>query len=213
MRQDAGRVKPRPGGSRPPPHCLPRPRPEPVLRLDDHLRPRLHLGVARRLAQQALFLGAERPQQLQERQARLVRTNARIAGLVQFIADGDRSAAVVSGLHDLEAQAKAEKTAIADLELRAEQPIRLPTPEEIVELAFDLQARLAQDPEAGREWLRRILKGEKLVLEPQPDGVYVARGELLPLILLRAQTETAAWLPKRRFAVAGARFELATFGL
>jgi site-specific DNA recombinase len=177
-------------------------------------------GITRarkRLAERLGELGRQRTAELQERQARLARTEARIQGLLGFIADKDEQSEYAwATIRDLEAQAKTEKAAIADIERQAEVPVRLPTPDEIVELAFDLEARLAQDPAAGREWLRRILKGEKLVLEPQPDGVYIARGELLPLILLVPQKGTgASGSPRRRYpaGVAGARFELATFGL
>ena len=50
-----------------------------------------------------------------ERRERLARTEGRIAGLIQFIAEGDRSDYVRVALRDLEAQAKMEKAAIADL--------------------------------------------------------------------------------------------------
>ena len=98
---------------------------------------------------------------------------------------------MVTALHDLEAQAQQEQAAIEEIKQQAQLPIRLPTPTEIEELAFDLDHRLANDPAAGREWLRRILKDEKLLLEPHPDGVYLAKGELLPLMLM-AQKETGA---------------------
>jgi hypothetical protein len=93
-------------------------------------------------------------------------------------------------IRDLEAQAKAEKAAIAELERQVELPVRLPTPDEIAEATFDLEQQLGEDPIVGREWLRRIIKGERLVLQPQPDGVYLARGELLPLMLLKAKKGT-----------------------
>jgi hypothetical protein len=37
---------------------------------------------------------------------------------------------------------------------------------------------------AARELLRRLFKDGRVVLEPQPDGVYLARTEVLPLLLL-----------------------------
>jgi hypothetical protein len=38
----------------------------------------------------------------------------------------------------------------------------------------------------AREELRRLLRDGRIVLEPQPDHVYLARTELLPLMLLAA---------------------------
>lgn len=136
--------------------------------------------IAERLGELARGMNAE----VQERSKRLARTEARIAGLVQFIADGERSESIVSGLHDLEAQAKAERATIAAIEERAATPIRLPSPAEVEQLVCDLEARIAQDPLRAREELRRLLKDGRIVLEPQPDRVYLARTSLLPLVLL-----------------------------
>jgi hypothetical protein len=47
----------------------------------------------------------------------------------------------VSTLHDLETYARSEKAALAQLEAEIAKPIRLPTPDEVAELATDLQAR------------------------------------------------------------------------
>jgi hypothetical protein len=47
-------------------------------------------------------------------------------------------------------------------------------------LVLDIEGRIAQDPIAGREHLRRLLKDGRIVLEPQADGVYLARTEALP---------------------------------
>ena len=48
----------------------------------------------------------------------------------------------------------------------------------------DLDARFAQDPEAGREQLRRWLKGGSIRIGPAKDGSIVAEGELLPLVVI-----------------------------
>src|SRR5439155_8821410 len=125
-----------------------------------------------------------RSAELDERAKRLQRTEARIGGLIQFISDGDQSPYVRTTLLDLEAQAKAEKAAIAAIQREATQPIHLPSPGELEALALDVSARVAQDPLAGREVLKRLLKDGRIVLEPQPDGVYLARTAVLPLVLL-----------------------------
>lgn len=155
----------------------------------DGLRERLLSpeGVARarrRVAERFAELSRQANAELDERRKRLDRTQVRIAGLVNFIADGDRSEAVVSALHDLEAQAKAEKAAIAEVRERAAAPIHLPSPDEIATLAFDLGQRLTQDPVRGREELRRLLKDGKILLDPQPGRYFIARADLLPALLL-----------------------------
>lgn len=120
---------------------------------------------------------------LREHEERLGRTEARIKGLVGFLADGDRSAYVVEALRDLEAQALTEKQAIASLHAQAEEPIPLPSPDELLERVFDLDARLAEDALRGREALRQLFHAGELRLVPQDNGVYLARAELLPLAL------------------------------
>jgi DNA invertase Pin-like site-specific DNA recombinase len=126
----------------------------------------------------------ERNAVLTEHRQRLARTEARIAGLIQFVSEGDHSAYVRSTLLDLEAQAKTEKGEIAAIERDAASVIHLPSPEELEQLAHDIEARIAQDPLAGREILRRLLKDGRIVLEPQLDRVYLARCEAFPAMLL-----------------------------
>jgi hypothetical protein len=51
-------------------------------------------------------------------------------------------------------------------------------------MVYELESRNRQDVLAARELLRRILKNGRIVLDPQPDRVYLARTEVLPLLLL-----------------------------
>jgi hypothetical protein len=81
---------------------------------------------------------------------------------VQFISEGDQSSYVRSTLVDLEAQARTEKHAIADLEREAGEPIHLPSPAELERLARDLDARLSEDPLRARE----ILLGKGVYKQP-----------------------------------------------
>jgi site-specific DNA recombinase len=153
--------------------------------LRDNLLSQEGIAYARkRIAEKLGDLGRTRNAEVQERRDRLGRTEKRIAGLVHFIANGDDSAYVRSTLLDLEAQAAAEKAAIAEILKETAEPIRLPSPADLERLVFDLDARIAQDPLKGRELLRRVFKDGRVVLEPQPDRVYLARTEVLPLVLL-----------------------------
>jgi hypothetical protein len=157
-------------------------------------------GIARarkRLAEALGELSRTKTAELRQRKERLVRTEGRMRTLLEFIADkAEQSDYAWTTVRDLEEQAKAEKAAIAALEGQQILPIRLPTPEQVLELAFDLERRAARDPVGCREWLRRVLKNEKLVLEPTTERIYIARGELLPFMLL-AETEKE----KRRLGV------------
>lgn len=122
---------------------------------------------------------------LAARRERLARTCQRIDRLTDIIADGERSEALLQKLHDLEAQARDERVKVAALDKQAREPARLPSVEQVMARVFDLEARLTQDPLRGREELRNYFRGGGLRLQPQPDGSWIARGEMLPL---------AAWL-------------------
>ncbi len=128
-----------------------------------------------------------------EHEERLARTEARIHGLVAFIADGNRSDYVAQQLRDLEAHAAVEKQAITELRERAAKPISLPSPDEVIARVFALETHLMGDVLRGREALRALFSDGKIRLVPQPDGVYLARAELLPLaLLLTPDVETPA---------------------
>ena len=51
-------------------------------------------------------------------------------------------------------------------------------------IVFELEKRLSADTTQAREELRRIFRDGKITLLPQPGGFYVARSEILPLVLL-----------------------------
>jgi site-specific DNA recombinase len=121
--------------------------------------------------------------ELLERRGRLARTEQRIAGLVEFIAQGDHSDSVRAALLDLESQAKSEKRAIAELLERAGAAVRLPSPEETVARALQFEKMLLEDPTRGREELRRLFEDGKVMLKPQPEGFYLAEGKIFPLAL------------------------------
>ena len=142
--------------------------------------------IAEELRDYARNLEARR----KERVERLERTEQKIRGLVEFIASGDRSEYVVSTLRDLEAFARSEKAALADLVQEAQRPLRLPSIDEVTALATDLEARLTDDPEVGRAALRRWLHEGVIRVDQSPDGP-IAETELLPLMVLIDGAEKA----------------------
>ncbi len=180
-------------------------------------------GVAhtrRRIAEELRDYSKKLDAELRERKERLKRTEEKMAGLVDFIATGDRSQYVISTLRDLEAFTTQEREAIAGLEQAAREPLRLPSIEEVEAQVIQLDARLKQDPESAREQLRRWLKEGTIRVGPREDGAIVAEGSLLPLRVIddgqrpkRHLPETTSMISGRYTVVAGAGFEPATFGL
>ncbi len=144
---------------------------------------------------------------LKDHRDRLKRTEERIKGLVGFIADGDRSEYVVSTLRDLEAQAKAERAAIDRLHKEAQEPLRLPSIDEITAAGFRLDALLSGDPEQGRTRLRRWLRDSEIRIARRAGGGFETRGGIAPLAMTETEKpkpEQGLGLPRVTF-VAGAR--------
>jgi hypothetical protein len=97
---------------------------------------------------------------------------------------GHGSASVADKLRGLEREANAERSALEVLEKEAGTVIRLPAPDELLSIVFDLEKRLLADPARGREELRLIFRDGRITLVSQPAGFYIARSEILPLVLL-----------------------------
>ena len=145
----------------------------------------LRKKIAERLGEIARTATAE----LRERQGRLARTEKRIENLVRYLADGNGSSAVTMALNDYEAQAKAERRAIATLKEQAAGPLTLPSPEQVLARAKNLDRVYSADPMVIREKLRRVFKDGRILPHPQPDGTYVAEGTMLPMIALAEMTK------------------------
>lgn len=118
--------------------------------------------------------------QLTKRRQRLARTENKIRGLIEFIANGDRSDYIADTLRVLEAMAKQEKATITALERQARQPIALPSLDQLLGSVLDEGAAIEGDPLSGRE---------KLTCCFRTDGdTYVARSALLPLMALEPES-------------------------
>lgn len=120
--------------------------------LRDHLAsPAGVAHVRQRVAERLGGIAREQRRELVERRERLGRTEKRIGGIVVMQAEGDRSEYVASTRRDLEAQARDERAAIAELERAGSEPVRLPTVEEVVARVLELEAAFDRDPLRGRE--------------------------------------------------------------
>lgn len=134
--------------------------------------------VAERVGDYSRHLEAE----LRERRERLKRDEDRLKGLVQFIADGDRSEYVVTTLRDLEAHAKVERAAIDRLQRETREPLRLPSLPEITAAVFEMDRLLSGDVQEARLRLRRWIKGGEIRVSRHRKGYEVA-GSIYPLAL------------------------------
>ena len=147
--------------------------------------------IRRRITQNIADALKGRGAELAERRARLARVEVRIAHLVDAFANGVRSLALSNALHDMEAQAVEERRNIAALERVARAPVALPDPAAILKRAIELEQRIAENPAGAREELHALFKDKALTLELGADGIYTARSELLPLVVLTPEKRTA----------------------
>lgn len=142
--------------------------------------------LRKRIAERLGEISRTASKELDERRARLARTEERIGGLIDFVAQGDRSDYVRKALADLEHQAAEEKKRIAELTSAKRAPVKLPTPDDVAAAALNLETVLAGEPALAREALRRLFKDGRIALAPQDDGTYLARGEFFPLVAIAA---------------------------
>ena len=69
----------------------------------------------------------------------------------------------------------------------------LPSPDELLDLVFDISRRLTADTTRGREDLRHIFRDGRITLVPQPGGFYIAGSGVLPLVLLTTPPPRKTW--------------------
>jgi hypothetical protein len=118
--------------------------------------------------------------------SRLSKVESRIEKLTDAIANGAALESVLSRLASEEGEAKGLRAQLTEVEAVRRTPLRLPSPDGVLEAVLDLNARLAADVEAGREAIRRLLRGGTIRLRPTPERVYVAEADVLPLALFLA---------------------------
>ena len=94
--------------------------------------------------------------------------------------------------------------AVRDAERETVEPVPLRSPDEMLSLVFDLEAQRSADAERGREELRRLFKDGQITLLPQRGRYYVARSEVLPLVLVSEPPALSASGPGTDLLVARA---------
>jgi site-specific DNA recombinase len=154
----------------------------------------------------------ERRLSLDDRRRKADEIAAKLDSLVDFIASGQSKGsyeAIRTRMAALEAEKVTANRAVREFERQSVEPVPLPTPEEMLKLAFDLDARLRSNTHRGREELLELFKDGLITLLPQPGGYYVARSEVLPLVLITRPPPEGGGT---RRLVARGRFEPPTFG-
>ena len=91
--------------------------------------------------------------------------------------------AVTAELNKAGSEKKLIQQQLEGLSARGVERPKIPTAGEVAGLASDVEGRMAQDPEAAREMLRRMLEGGSLKMIPQPDGSYRAESHIMVLNL------------------------------
>ena len=151
----------------------------------------LRKTVTRQLAD----LAKSRVKTKQECADRLARTEEKIQALIEFVARGDRSDYIRGKLRDLEASALSDRAELERLERDADLPIRLPTDEEVAEIARDVDGLLKAEPDVGRALLRRCLDGGTIRVGKGPSGPFAAT-DLLPMVMLSADVRPKTNKPR-----------------
>jgi hypothetical protein len=108
---------------------------------------RLQRYARKKIAEHLGDMARTRNAEIDERRGRLERTEARIAGLVKFISEGDHSAYIRS----TSSTSKSDKQIIDAILREVAQPIRLPSPGELERMVYELESRNHQDVLAARE--------------------------------------------------------------
>jgi site-specific DNA recombinase len=116
------------------------------------------------------------------RLGRIARAETKIRRLVEALADGG-SSALTARIRELEAEVRAERAAIAELDALP-SPDDLPTAQEAIEGVRDAIAVIVSDDvAAGRERLRACLDGGSVRAVPH-EGTYVLEAGVLPPMLV-----------------------------
>lgn len=152
------------------------------------------LGVTyarRRLAEKLGELSRSVNQERTRVKKQIAKIEKQLDQLVAFVRENTGEGAALvpvrESLAALQTQREGLQLELETLANRAARPVVIPTPEEVRAVVFDLKKLLGTDPVRAREALRRFLKNGTIVLDPQEDNTYLAKGELLPLMVIPAR--------------------------
>lgn len=122
--------------------------------------------------------------ELRKARASLARLEQRLLGFANMWADGERSPETRSAWETAKTETADVRARVTELELATAAPLQLPSPAEIEERVLSLHRMAEVAPVEAREVLGRLFGDGKIVMIPQPDGTYLAKSEILPLVLI-----------------------------
>jgi site-specific DNA recombinase len=156
--------------------------------LTEHIASPWAVRYIRKQFAQAVGSGTRRnEEELRKQRNRLARVEQRLRGFVDMWADGMRGDEVRTAWEDAKAEMKSTRLAVAALERAGAEPIRLPSPAEVEERILDLRRLAETTPIEARQVLANVFGG-RIEMHPQADGPYLAKTEILPLVLIGPET-------------------------
>ena len=156
------------------------------------------------------------PDEKAEAEKSLAETRGRIDNLVELASRGAAPTAVLEKIRELEALADKRERHLQELGAALE-PLDAPRPEDVVARIRLLGALFDKSPKDAREALKHLLD-DGIQLYPLQNGCYRARwtvrgGALFFAGTTKPPANTEGFEERSTLWVAGARFELTTFGL
>ena len=156
------------------------------------------------------------PDEKAEAEKALAETRGKIDNLVDLASRGAAPATILNKIRELEALADKQERHLQELGAALE-PFDAPRPEDVVARIRHLGALFDKSPKDAREALKHLLD-DGIQLYPLENGHYRARwtvrgGALFFAGTTKPPASTEGFEERSTLWVAGARFELTTFGL
>jgi len=146
--------------------------------------------LAARLGEQGRALDGSR-HRIELEVARLERQTQ---NLISFLKDKPGDAAALApvrqSLDEIHAKRQRLTRELAAIEAAKVRPVVLPTTKQVRAAVFDLRAAVGEDPIRAREALRHLFGAGLIAMHPQEDRSYLAKTDVLPLMVIPAARRT-----------------------
>jgi hypothetical protein len=125
---------------------------------------------------------------LRSARSRFARCEARLKAFAEMWADGERGGEVRAAWDDAKLEVQTLRATVSALEGASAAPIHLPSPAEVEDRILSLHRLVECAPVEAREVLGAIFGEGRIVMIPQADRSYLAKTEILPLVLIAPST-------------------------